>query len=500
MSNRHNPEPRPPKTLEEIKAEARAYALGQTKSSRAASFSTKAARGPSVVPRASSSTFPAPAPIQRNAITTNTSTLEVVTTANTKDSGPATLPLSQPPPPPPPLKNDELGDVYAHFVNLLGQDDDQSNLSFLMLDDDEEFQFDPDSFDDDDDDDDEEEEEEEQSKQLASPGGNSILLSPLPIWDSDNNSPHELSLQEELNLLEEEDMQAAVATLLEHPADNNNINNNIANEWDDDDSTHQEDASMADDSVNPAVQRPASSMPCTTAVQETATATTPIREAASLSHRVVPTPDQFNFLRSLLEKHHQLLLQQTVLAVRAAHSQSRRRVMDYATVQSLATCEFVSGGESGEDLVEVLDSAVGMLQDLDQNRKDAIRSEIQLDSTVSNSTTVMAIPKRSLLFGRGKAATTGDRPRAETDGHQPNHHTKTPVCGRPLTRAQFTRALLEQNTGQARTVFDVQGLSRQKETFHLIDTSVDGKRLANTNILLMETVSSVRRNESIDRC
>jgi hypothetical protein len=131
-----------------------------------------------------------------------------------------------------------------------------------------------------------------------------------------------------------------------------------------------------------------------------------------------------------MKQHYQLLIQQAVLSVRAAHGlkYSKPKITNdmYCT-------------ETQEDLAEILDGAVGMLQDLDQNRKDAIRTSIQLDHKGQFS-------KRSLM------------PALDSEGD------------RRLTRAAFTKTL---QTGQRvnNTCFDVKGLSQLQHTFSILDKS-----------------------------
>ena len=381
---------------------------------------------------------------------------------------------------------EEFDDDYAQFVKLLGPDGSglagDTSLSDMLLDDDEdEFQLDLEDEDEEDDDDDEQEEDEDAKLPATSPlkmhqhplEDPVDPFSPLPLG-TNNNFYREL--QEELNLLEEEDMEAAVATLLAHPGEFTSHDENNEKELATTEQAkahHQEPFQAAAAATTPVAANKA--VATTTAPTVEAGASTPIREAARTSHRVVPTQQQQETLRKLLEQHHQLLLQQAVLAVRSANSHVRRRVVDVpmAVVQS---AEFANAGESGGDLVEVLDSAVGMLQDLEQNRKDAIRSEIQWESSNSNKYAMgSGAPNRSLQFSeadstQAAAAAGGDR---------------------RLTRAQFTKTLLEQNNGQARTLFDIQGLSKLNSTFSLIDNSVDGVRKGNQNILLLETVRSL---------
>jgi len=447
---------KPTKTLEEIKAEARAFALSGESHNVRNSKRRYTFQPPPAAAAALQATLDAAFPEGRS----NQGHLD---------------------------RLDEFDDDYAQFVKLLGPDGSglagDTSLSDLLLDDDEdEFQLDLDDEDEEEDDDDEQEEDEDAKLPATSPlkmHQNHLddpvdPFSPLPLG-TNNNFYREL--QEELNLLEEEDMEAAVATLLAHPGEFTNHDESNEKELATEQAkAHQEPNQAAATAATPVA---ANKVAATTAAPTVeAGASTPIREAARTSHRVVPTQQQQETLRKLLEQHHQLLLQQAVLAVRSANSHVRRRVVDVpmAVEQS---AEFANGGESGGDLVEVLDSAVGMLQDLEQNRKDAIRSEIQWESSKSNKYAIggstSGTPNRSLQF-------------SEADSTQP---AAAAGGDRRLTRAQFTKTLLEQNNGQARTLFDIQGLSKLNSTFSLIDNSVDGVRKGNQNILLLETVRSL---------
>ncbi len=88
-----------------------------------------------------------------------------------------------------------------------------------------------------------------------------------------------------------------------------------------------------------------------------------------------------------MAQHYQLLLQQAVVAIRTAHyqksSHSRsnsnhhhgKAAKDHPTPttttnQAQLGVDWipVTGGESSDDLAEILDGAVGMLQDLDEVR------------------------------------------------------------------------------------------------------------------------------------
>jgi hypothetical protein len=125
------------------------------------------------------------------------------------------------------------------------------------------------------------------------------------------------------------------------------------------------------------------------------------------------------------------------------------------------------------DWVEIVDSAAEMLQDLDQNRKDAIRFQIQLESSSANTDEADPPKTRRSLFS--------------DFFHRPTSSTASSL-ERRLTRAQFTKKLLEPTRGKIRTVFDIPGLANLSKTFLLLDRSVDGVQKGDQNILDIESV------------
>jgi hypothetical protein len=259
-------------------------------------------------------------------------------------------------------------------------------------------------------------------------------------------------LEEELGGLEEEDMEAAVATLLDHTKKHNDGEETPAPETDN-----------ATSKTDPGGGKAPKSASASTVDNLGPPPNTPLRDVARASRTVVTT-EQFEQLRSLMDQHYQLLVQQAVLSVRAAHFQRNHQSRDQT--------DCVTGGETGDDLVEILDGAVGMLQDLDQNRKDSIRNSIQFDSA-------HAPARRSLL--------------SEMDASEESNLSATGTTGeRRLTRAQFSKTLQEHSGGHQPTVFDVQGLCKLKETFAMVDKSVEGIRKGNHNILELKSVSFVR--------
>jgi hypothetical protein len=352
-------------------------------------------------------------------------------------------------------------DDYALFVQSLGLDDNVwDNVKLPDDDDDQDFLLE--AMEDDEDDDDEEEsgaedvdDHDQATPKLKdfqqtknAPKETSAMELDLLEWDPDFYQ----ELEEELGGLEEEDMEAAVATLLDHTKKRNDDQDEIP-------APDTVDGIIKTDPEGKKVPKSASS----TVEQQGAPPNTPLRDAARASRTVVTT-DQFDQLHSLMNQHYQLLTQQAVLSVRAAHFQKSHKTRDQT--------DHVTGGETGDDLVEILDGAVGMLQDLDQNRKDSIRNSIQFE-------TAHAPARRSLL--------------SEMDASEELNQSATGTGQRRLTRAQFIKTLQKHtNTnGEQRTVFDIQGLSKLKETFAMVDKSVEGVRKGNHNHNILE-MSSVR--------
>ena len=257
----------------------------------------------------------------------------------------------------------------------------------------------------------------------------------------------------------------------------------------------------------------------------------------------VITGDQLRRLRETMARHHQLLLQQATLAVRAAYVQKvqkdnstgysesskasslhvkesvskkqkttagntttdnslppsrlNSRSLTFCTPEQRCTYEndFFSG-ETADELAEVLDGAVGMLQDLEQNWKDAVRNSIQLSfAPSSNGSKGTRVPQPH--GGRRRLLPTLDeKSQFASNARMPSGSAEQQngAVGRPLTRSAFTKTLREREMemlsgvtfsgesnlthsgGQVRqrvSVFDVRGLGRLRETFSAIDNSVN---------------------------
>jgi hypothetical protein len=285
-------------------------------------------------------------------------------------------------------------------------------------------------------------------------------------WTLGLLDPRDLEL--ELNWLEQEDMEAAVATLLLDSAaaacaEDCGIPNNGA------DVAREERMTSTMGSDGDA------GVPSGNADNEGGTGKPSGERDADLmlGRRLRPNRTQHQQLRELLQQHYQLLLQQSVLAARLAHRvRSKGAWIPPASPSRLLADgeELMANTESTEDLAEILDAAVGMLQDLDQNRKDAIRHYVQfsdpsLAQTRANpaSTATGQAPQRALW----KAASRGGPDQAATDG------PGSPEVRR-LTRAQFSKTLIskESREGEGITVFAIPGIPKLKDTFSYIDKSV----------------------------
>jgi len=225
-------------------------------------------------------------------------------------------------------------------------------------------------------------------------------------------------------------------------------------------------------------------------------------KASSKSTNKFPTPseDQILQLKNLMNQHYQILLQQATLAVRAAHGNkfkaSNRGMNKRKRVETFFCC-----GETADDLAGILDGAVTMLQDLDKHRKDAIRYSIQMRRVRGKK-----IPRieNGTMVGNGRNGNmqnfySGSAPSAarailgdECDSTQDQGI---------LTRSAFSRTLRESDwmcdvnvnnsfgmaapsgglSGSEQravmdpfttTIFGVRGLARLNETFSAIDNSI----------------------------
>lgn len=382
---------------DQLKAQARAYALsGQKPSLRAYSSLMVPPPQPQGVPPPP---VP-PLPYRRPSPPTTAST-----TNNRNEGAPKNM------------NGGPQDDDYMQFVKSLGISSWDPNSDTISLpsvlykteDEDDEFQLTDLEDEEDDDDEDDDEDEATTSSSQAQPPASPLHL---PMGPAETSWENELDA--ELCSLLEEDLEAAVTTLMGNSS-----------------AQAKPPEAAAPPSLDEKKAVPASP-------------STPLRDAARQSHRTTVSARQVQQLQSLLQEHYQLLLQQAILSVRIAQSGK-------SDGKSSG-----QGSETAEDLMEIIDGAVGMLQDLDQNRKDAIRYKIQ--SEANSSQTVPASGKRSLLPQLSESAS--DKTSTE----------------RRLTRSAFYQTLQDPNATRT-TTFDVRGLARLEATFAVMDNTYSKKKV-----------------------
>jgi len=175
-------------------------------------------------------------------------------------------------------------------------------------------------------------------------------------------------IEEELGGLEEEDLEAAVADLIgttsstyahvqkldptmegNAKASQSMTGENMTSVFDSEaDATNKNKQRSG-----PSTSHPDDSMPSALDIQPT----TPLRHVTGMKTEAAVTQRQVNRLQNLLKRHYQMLIQQAVLAIHAAHLAKTQRIKDKS--------DFLAG-ENCDDLVQVLDHAIEMLQNLDQ--------------------------------------------------------------------------------------------------------------------------------------
>ncbi|GKY90700.1 hypothetical protein MPSEU_000043400 [Mayamaea pseudoterrestris] len=368
---------------------------------------------------------------------------------------------------------------YALFVKNLvatqgkkySSDGDESVLAALALaddDDDDEFLFDDDEGEFDDDEDDDENDEEQSNSADDAPGNvNRFINSGSPKFnhcdasgDNDSNDDEpidpvlewESSIQEELEGLHQEDMQAAVATLLENPMDKTRRRHQSQHLLASNSVEHTRTgghlevllksstkALVAADGTIPSPVNAGAAANVNKIVEQSlifppaASSVEPSMQYLTSVPTEISTDEQLQRFQSLLKRHYQILVQQAVLTVRTAHDfeqRHKKKSSDEDLQQRpenalLTEQDVVFSNEHSSEFTNILDSTVQMLQDLDQNRKDAIR--------------------RAVLPSGG---------------------------ARRLTRAQFlAKTQLLQEQAQTLTVFAIPGLHKLKDTFALLDNS-----------------------------
>jgi len=455
---------------------------------------------------------------------------------------------------------------YANFINFMRSLLENDNMD--DTEDDEDYQFEPDDFEplddysgnDDDDDDDEEDDDADGDATTgnASVKKESDSMAPMDIdidLDESDFFLDPIALEEELGSLLEEDMEAAVNSLLQQDFGEDGIGTeygmgNGSSNWNGNGIGIGMDHSIS----HQVFHRSPPKDPITTTSSSTSTLRGSLDNAsgsasaaaagskpstiptATSSHARFPLPTdrQIMHLQKLMNQHYQILIQQAVLAVRAAHGNKYKDIQKGpgsgsgpgsgpGSNKRKRMENFFCSGENADELAGILDGAVTMLQDLDKNRKDAIRYSIQMRRVRA---------RRTGTAGAGAGASASASVSGAANGAVAKMHgfypSSAPSAARAilgdgndevqneemgiLTRSVFIRTLRESdwksepaNTthgfgvpggagggaplGQhvqhvvmessnstlgASTVFGVRGLSRLNETFDAIDNSISG--------------------------
>jgi hypothetical protein len=318
-----------------------------------------------------------------------------------------------------------------------------------------------------------------------------------------------IALEEELGSLLEEDMEAAVNSLLQQQPDVHHVsshagglgvNNNMSGGMRKENAVSLYSTSEVDGSKDSLSRRsPKESMKESSGnswMKSETSARTKAFQAASKFP--MPNQDQIFQLKKLMNQHYQILLQQATLAVRAAHGNKFKVSSNRGSNKRKRVESFFCCGETADDLAGILDGAVTMLQDLDKHRKDAIRYSIQMRRVRA---------KKNPRIERG--GMIGD----SRIGNEHHYYSASsvPSAARAilgddeydsiiqdegiLTRSAFSRTLKESDwmwdvhtnssfgmSGGndqrtltdpcAATIFGVRGLARLNETFSAIDNSI----------------------------
>jgi len=416
-----------------------------------------------------------------------------------------------------------LGTIVGDGSMTFGTVDDDDASYQLTSDEDDDDDDDVDVIDDDDDDDDndnmeEDERDEDQKNEMkvdspakgtrskrkalqAFPPGSPPGLKTLSVDKDDLGIFHD-----EIEGLMEEDLEAAVASLI-----------GVSPEGEFSSSSWQtgtapptgKNAAMAGTEQAQAITTPGQSTRKKKSTATIVTSPTPVmpstasesNHATSANPRTTREPpvvsqEQLRRLRAAMARHHQLLLQQATLAVRAAYVQkmggkagktsgqnrAAGSIPESSLTANQSACSYQNdffAGETPEELSDCLDSSVSMLQDLEQHWKDAVRNSIQLAFKESHG----QMARRRLLQSCG-VTRASSLPQDIGEGDTGGNSNQSDENKR-LTRSAFTRTLIEREleaepmsghfkppTRQRVSVFEVRGLARLRETFTAIDNSV----------------------------
>lgn len=247
-----------------------------------------------------------------------------------------------------------------------------------------------------------------------------------------------------------------------------------------------------------------------------------------------PTQTQLDQLTELLDQFYQVLIQQAILAVRNLQfqkqqnqqqdqQQRKRQLLLLSTDTKLKQDhqeqqQFTSEGSEilvADELAEILDGAVGMLQELDALRKNAIRNIVTFEEEERQQQTKKDHTQPNV--------TNIDLSSSNVIDSSNNISSNNTNSRRVLTRSAFTRTLQERYSNRVsgmhpsvtssnttnnfssgevtamvqgvtnhrrefRTVFDVRGLSRLDDAFRVMDESVACKNNASSASSLAENI------------
>ena len=305
---------------------------------------------------------------------------------------------------------DEDDEDYANFVKSLGlaeQNDEETGVLSKQDDDsggdddDDEEDFFVVSLEDDDDDDDDKEallagskvhsRPNAQHRFPGSPTKEFVKASPVSdttefAWDIDGFDPDFYDeLEDELGGLEEEDLEAAVASLLGTTSTSYAHAQKYDAIMEDANGIQVDGTSKSCSAVN-ADNNGATTSNSSFSLEaemidkrdshrdcERREPTTPLRTVTGLRVQAAVTHKQVDRLQTLLNRHYQALIQQSVLSVHAASKNRTKRAKDKG--------DFLSR-ETHDDIAQILDASIGMVQDLDQVRRKHIPVACCFQNTV----------------------------------------------------------------------------------------------------------------------
>lgn len=357
----------------------------------------------------------------------------------------------------------------------------------------------------DDDDDDEEEyqadeddEEDEDETECMDGDSNTDAASVKSFRSLDGFQLDPLALEEELGGLLEEDMEAAINSLIMKDTDHDVGGSGLSKTG-----TLSDSSPIPPYSASPGIipsyndknVKPANSKVDEPKSVSQTDASNAQRKSPAPMH-VQPTNAQILQLQKLMSNHYQLLLQEAVLACRAAHSNR------FKAVKRKRVPDFFFGGETADDLKEIVDGTVTMLQDLEKNRKDAMRFFIQMSRAKKQKVEQSSTQKGFYPIKAPNALSSEVISHNRNDGRTMHEEQRG-----WLTRSAFIKTLQEtydafegtnivnenavdvqanlltdanpasqnQNSNSTlgvNTTFGVRGLARLNETFQAIDNSL----------------------------